>query len=275
MIIGVIIVIIFVLYFYIPKFFRKKVEHNSDAIKFLSSRLLGSPQKIPYTIIQTHNHDKISESMKNAMMKIMKFNPEYEYKYFNDDDRKNYLKDNFGEYYVNLYDSLVPGAYKADLFRMCYLNKHGGVYIDSGFDEIFPLRDLIESNDEFIAPQDMGGNGIANGFICSIPNHELSSKNLDLMVYNISKKLYRLSSLHITGPGALGESYNSLYGQLRIGNKNNIKIISHERSGNIFNRRNIIKYNDKIIFNTRYQGYDDDRKETRYSDLWTAKKVYK
>lgn len=278
MIIFIIIIIIFIILFYFlfisSEKTRKKVVCDSDAIKYSPAQYEGPPQKIPYIIIQTNKDDKVTSSMKTAMMKIIKMNPEYEYKYFNNDDCRNYLQENFGDHHVQLFDSLVPGAFKADFFRICYLNKNGGVYIDSSFDAISPLRELIEQDDEFIGPHDMA-DGIYNAFMCSVPGHIISEENIKLLVYNISNKLYTGNPLGVTGPGSLGKVYKKLYGKIKIGIQNSVKIIKHTLD--IFSENGgTISWKNKIFFNTRYKGYDKEfRKGGVYHTIWLNRKIYK
>lgn len=274
----VILFIIFIIY--INSIKTKKNIILTDAVKYSPFQWTGSSQKIPYVIIQTNKGDKISTSMKAAMTTIIEMNPEYEYKYFNNEECRNYLRDDFGDYYVQLFDSLVPGAYKADFFRICYLNKHGGVYIDSSFVAVAPLRELIDPDDEFIAPQEVG-DGILNAFMCSIPGHPLTEENIKLLVYNISNKVYGKTSIHPTGPAALGMTYKKLYGKLKVGVQNNIKILEYMNSYTyavinylFLHSRLPIKHNGKIFFYTRYPDYNSERRG-HYNYDWLKRKVYK
>jgi hypothetical protein len=120
--------------------------------------------KIPKIIIQTSNYN-MNKSLQhyNAITSIIEMNPEYEYKFFNDNEARDFIINNFKEniLYDNIdddvnnenctksteqdnltekkyflhdiivaYDQLIPGSYRADLFRYCYLYINGGCYID-------------------------------------------------------------------------------------------------------------------------------------------------
>jgi mannosyltransferase OCH1-like enzyme len=118
------------------------------------------------------------------------------------------------------YDILVPGAYRADLFRYCYLYINGGIYIDNKIIERIPLRDIILSTDTFIICNDYtrdniissGGEskGYLNSVIMSVPNNKLLKNMIDRVVDNILNKqaefLYKAAYfgckdiLDITGP---------------------------------------------------------------------------
>ena len=110
------------------------------AIKYLPPRtFLEIPQKIPRIIHQTHTRNEIPDNMQEAMETIISLNPEYEYRYYSDEDCRDFILKYLGSRVAKAYDSLIPGAYKADLFRYCVIYIKGGVYLDSGFVAINPL----------------------------------------------------------------------------------------------------------------------------------------
>jgi hypothetical protein len=59
-----------------------------------------------------------------------KLNPDYNIDFSLDDECVNFLKNNFNDYIVNLFKVIKEGMYKADLWRLCKLYIHGGVYAD-------------------------------------------------------------------------------------------------------------------------------------------------
>ena len=63
----------------------------------------------------------------------MELNPEYSYVFYNNDDCIQFIKDNFDESVMIAYNHLRPNAYKADLFRYCYMYIHGGCYFDNKY----------------------------------------------------------------------------------------------------------------------------------------------
>lgn len=54
----------------------------------------------------------------------------WEYKFYSDDDSVAFLDAHFPPAVREAYDALIPGAFKADLFRYCVLLIYGGVYAD-------------------------------------------------------------------------------------------------------------------------------------------------
>jgi mannosyltransferase OCH1-like enzyme len=132
--------------------------------------------------------------------------------------------DNFMEKYcekdiIYAYNILKPGAYKADLWRLCVLNKFGGVYIDAFATPFISLEKMLKGcynkDKQFISILDCSyaGNGIHNGFIVSEKNHPFLEQAIKDIVDNVKKKKYKKSSLAITGPLALRKSIETITGK--------------------------------------------------------------
>lgn len=79
-------------------------------------------------------------------MKLINDNPEYEYNMFDDDESLKFIKENFKKEVADAYENVIPGAYKADLWRYCVLYIHGGVYLDIKNKVMKPLREIIKTD---------------------------------------------------------------------------------------------------------------------------------
>lgn len=64
--------------------------------------------------------------------------------FYTDKDIENFLSTHFPPEVRQAYDALLPGSFKADLFRYCVLLIYGGVYAD--------IDILLETNLNFIEP---------------------------------------------------------------------------------------------------------------------------
>ena len=78
------------------------------------------------TIFMTYKK-KIPDIVFNRWKQL---NPDYNIVLSLDNDCINFLKHNFNDYVVNLFKVIRVGMYKADLWRLCKLYVHGGVYAD-------------------------------------------------------------------------------------------------------------------------------------------------
>jgi hypothetical protein len=153
------------------------------------------PQRIPKIIIQT------SETFKHSAQQalLQEFNPEYEYRFFNDAQRREFLKVTFLPKVLEAYDMLVPGAFKADLFRYGYLFIHGGCYFDDKIIARESLRNLIQPDDELILCEDVESDGILNSIIMTTPQNFLFLKLLLTACDNILSRQMN-DMLSLTGP---------------------------------------------------------------------------
>ena len=79
--------------------------------------------KTIYMTYKTNLPDKVPSRWK-------KLNPNYNIDFSLDADCIDFLRNNFNDYIVNMFQSIKRGMYKADLWRLCKLYIHGGVYAD-------------------------------------------------------------------------------------------------------------------------------------------------
>jgi mannosyltransferase OCH1-like enzyme len=137
-----------------------KIQKNKDKYITLVTKQKYPNKKfykqiIPLNIYQTWHSKNLPESMKNAVNKIIKYNPEFNYKLYDDDDCRNFIKENFDTNVLNAFDCLKPGAYKADLFRYCYLYINGGCYFDNKMINRTPIRDTLNKEDDIYLCKDI------------------------------------------------------------------------------------------------------------------------
>ena len=84
--------------------------------------------------------------MKENVEKIKRENPEFNVYIYDDEDCRKFLREHFDLKVLDTYNSLIPGAYKADLWRYCILYIYGGIYIDIKLEPIngFRFRELLD-----------------------------------------------------------------------------------------------------------------------------------
>ena len=98
---------------------------------------------IPKKIFQTFETTLLPEGMSKACLSWKIKNPEWEYYFFDKKDRVEFIKKHFSDDVLEAYLSLIPGAFKADVWRYCVLYIEGGVYIDADTICELPLNDWI------------------------------------------------------------------------------------------------------------------------------------
>ena len=222
---------------------------------------------IPLNIFQTWHTKNLPPLMRNNVEYIKKLNPSFKYHLFDDEDCHNFIKENFSTEVLNAFNSLIPGAYKADLWRYCILYKLGGIYLDIKYKPVnnFKFINLTEKEHWVL---DADNIGIYNALMVCKPGNQILLDAINKIVTNVNTKFYGRNCLEPTGPQLLSKFFN-------IHQKNNFNT-KHFFFQNHSNR--FISHNNYIIFKS-YNGYlnehNKNKKVDHYSVLWNKRQIYK
>jgi mannosyltransferase OCH1-like enzyme len=165
-------------------------------------------QKIPKIIHQTHEFNLLLKDRYLSSQILINMNPEYEYKFYNTSERRQYILKHFDNKVVQAYDKLNHGAFKADLFRYCVLYKEGGIYIDCKSYPYEPFRKFVLRDSTFSIFMDTTNHRPQNGFIMCTPNNTIMLNTINLAVENILASRYGVNPLDIAGPEILAKIIN-------------------------------------------------------------------
>jgi hypothetical protein len=216
--------------------------------------------------------------MRESVNKLKKNNPEFEYIFQDDNQCREFIANHFPDMILYAFDNLVPGSYKADIWRYCILYIYGGIYIDIKFEPVndFKLFTLVDKEyyvlDRYLDTinYDFNKIGIYNGLMVMKPKNEILKKALNQIIKNVVNKNYGISPIHISGAGLLGsllhkdtDEYGDVFNNYKLKFSKCGNFIIDEASNNIF----------KI-----YTGYKDEQnrfqKTLHYNILWKSKKIY-
>jgi|LauGreDrversion4_2_1035121.scaffolds.fasta_scaffold14603_7 hypothetical protein len=241
-------------------------------------------QKIPFKIHQTSFSRKMDYRLANASLLNHYVNPEYDYYFYDEAACVDFIAKNYPEYRKH-YDVLIPGAYKADLFRLLVLYHSGGVYIDDKAFSIHPLREFIREDDEMILIKDNMPGQIYQGVVYSIPGHPLMKQLIDKYISNIDARHYGVDPYDIGGPKMFGRVVNTYLGRpedtvFTSLQKDGIRV---DAGTSFLNGSDDVVLSDdkKTIFFERGNKAYMKRKITQffngkeYHTLWIRRKVYK
>jgi mannosyltransferase OCH1-like enzyme len=224
---------------------------------------------IPLKIYQTWYTKNLPPKMKERVETLKQSNPKFEHHLFDDTDCREFIKDNFDVAVLNAYDSLIPGAYKADLWRLCVLYINGGIYMDIKLKCIngFKLIELTES--EHYVKDRHPPLTIYNALMVCVKNNPFLFKAICKIVFNVQNKFYGEDPLHPTGPLMLGKII--LNNRLKL----NIDLKHYEKGGYLI-------FKNRFVISTEYPEYSTERSNTytsinkkRYDVMWNEKLIYK
>lgn len=224
-------------------------------------------QKIPKRIVQTSRNNTYNSLLHyNAVKTFIELNPEYEYYFFDDIDCRLFIKENFDISVLDAYDILAPGAFKADLFRYCYVYIMGGCYFDNKYILRVPLRNVIKAEYDNIYCKDTADDLMFNSIILSVKNCIELKNSIERIVQNVKNKHYGKISLEPTGP----KLFN-------IFTKDKNVILYHKSVGKHYTGAKVLfKNNNEIFCNTHYKGYyyNPNFRTVTYEDLFQKREIY-
>ena len=226
-------------------------------------------QKVPFIIHQTMKSENVPINMYKAAKSWIDLNREYEYRFCNDKKCSDFLLNNFPKRVYIAHSMLYAGAAKSDLWRLCVLYVHGGVYSDIDTIAKVPLSKIIKNDDDFISLKAkylhknitqkkiiLQNAKITNAFIATVPKHPLILETINNIVHKIfyllNNKINQQKPQSITGPLILGQTFNSL---LKINIwceiKNKTYIIQDKKV-------RLFLLSNKKYFDFRYENYKND-----------------
>jgi len=209
---SLIIIIIFTIIILINKIY----QNNLKIIQFKFNNCT-----IPHIMFKTGPfNNNIPNEIKRVIQKSA-LNLNCKVKYFNDHDCRNFIKNNYHSNILKAYDSLIPTAYKADLWRYCILYKYGGVYSDLTQEILKPLS-INKSQSNMILVKDRPEcnhiNNIQISFMATCPKNNFFLFLINNLTKDILNKRKGSCPLDVTGPVAFGRYFCKFF---------EIKVIPH------------------------------------------------
>jgi hypothetical protein len=239
---------------------------------------------IPKTIYQTWKTKDVPQQMRFSIQSFIDLNPEYEHRLLDDAECRDFIAEHFPGRVLRAYDKLIPGAYRADLWRYCWLYTHGGVYIDVDSRAFAPLSTAISETDTFVAvrvanPGKKVWPGIYQGFLACEAAHPFLKATIDLVVSNIENDFFGECPTEPTGPVALGVAVNRFGGradkQPFDDGENQSGNLTFKLLGWSYKQKHARNDAGNSLLINKYNGYVADRGEgTPYAVAWYKGEMY-
>ncbi len=204
---------------------------------------------IPKIIIQTsESTDFKSLYHLNAFYSMLEFNSEFEYRFFDDIRRRQFIKEHFPKEVLDAYDILIPGSFKADLFKYCVLYLWGGCYMDNKFLMRKSIRSIIQKHDKVISNDPTYDNALYTAIMFHKQGDIKFWDCIQTIINNIKIKL-KSFSLEVSGPMVQYKHFKDLPRTLKASIINPDKTIKHRY------KDNIVEYNGDVIINCFFRDY--------------------
>ena len=140
-------------------------------------------QRVPKIIWQTMKTNRVPVILKDYADTWIEKNPEYEYRFLDDEDIIDFIGNEFPDY-LEAYRTIKYGASRADLWRYLIMYNYGGVYADMDCRCINPLREWIKPEALFVTQ--LGENkDFCQWMIISVPKNLIFLKAAQKVLQNI------------------------------------------------------------------------------------------
>jgi hypothetical protein len=234
------------------------------------------PNFIPRKIFRSWHIKALPTDLQASVDLIAEQNPDFEQFVYDNQECEAFIETHFEKNIVDAYKQLIPQAYKVDLWRLCVLYIHGGIYLDISFQPVNGFRFMELLNREYFSTEvklhpylTEPYKGVSNGFIVTYPKNPRILECIKQLVDNVEKRFYGKGIYDITGAVLLGSFFSD-----------------EEKRGFALKRyinkpHNGYTLNGKYIMN-RIASYDGDRKDgyhgvvdkQKYKTCWYNKTVY-
>lgn len=249
-----------------------KSIHDMTNIVIQEDERFNEKQLIPKIICQTLDENVVGEIHMRTIHNLKAMNPEYVYVFFDSRKRRQFIKEHFDTTVLDTYDGFVSGAFKADIFRYCWLYVNGGIYVDCKMINRISFRNFIQAEQEFVLCKDRIPNAMINGLIGITPKNPHMKNCILECVERFEKKIHNkvsFGSLYHTGPYMFYSCMSNYQTCCRF------DVPFHDQD---YKKAKIALNDDRVIFNVwfkdYYESYRKIHKKPIWSEQWAKGEIY-
>ena len=221
---------------------------------------------IPFHIYQVwHNKEEMPPSVRKSVERLKMQNPEFEHHLFDEKECRQFIATHFPSI-VKTYDSILPHAIKADLWRYCIMYKLGGIYLDSKYYGIHGFKLLSLTGKEYFCKDiERSLGAIYNAILICKPGNAKMLQCIQQVVDNVEHNYYGTKAACV-GPLMVSRFFS-------LQEREQLEL-SH-----IFlsNTERYILYKGHRVLQYSEDYYLDRKKSTikHWAHLWKSRKIYK
>ncbi len=228
---------------------------------------LNYESKIPKIIIQTSEDNKFKSLYHvNAFYSMLEYNPEFEYRFFDAKERRKFIKEHFPGEVLDAYDAMIPGSFKADLFKYCILYLVGGCYMDNKFLMRKSIRKIIQENNKVNCYDPSYDNARYTAIMFHEPGDIRFWNCIKMIIHNVNIKLSTFT-LEVSGPMVQYKNFRDIEPVLKSVARNIDQTIKHRYIDNY------IEYKGEVFINCFFRDYYH-HSYISYDDLFKAGLIY-
>jgi hypothetical protein len=244
-------------------------------VRLRVARFSTDTRPVPRIIWQTYHTTDLPPVMRSVSNALRTAHPEFKYILADDAQCREFIQQHIGDRAVSAYDTLVPGAFKADLWRLCVLYVVGGFYLDLKYKLVPPYTfHHITSGMHLVQDLPHNANTVFNAFMICPPGDNRIHACIQRLIENVqNRKSSKKECLAVTGPRMVGQFFRNKDPVIDMIHVTNYK----KDHGKIFTIHPKTDKADKLIIKG-VKGYTKERSKyelkKHYGDLCAEDKVY-
>lgn len=166
---------------------------------------------IPKIIWQTYkiDYESLPEYIKDLCDTWSENNPDYLVNYMSDNDIRDFIKTEFDNDIVKIFDQVPVGVMRGDMFRYLIILNKGGVYADIDTVCQLPCDTWVQEDKDFIVAPEHDMNFCQWTFAANAGNNIIKSV-VELMISRLSNPDYSMKNFvhYHTGPSMFTDGIN-------------------------------------------------------------------
>lgn len=247
--------------------------------RFIPSKDLD-PLSIPRSVMFFFTIRRLTRDLRKKVNHFGILNPQYNVFFFDEPAAEYFLETHYPKNILDAYRILQPGAYRKDLFCLCFLYIRGGLYMDINKQCLKSLQSLDPAfhSCSMILTKDNDPKNIFNAFLGSRPGSPFLKACIDRCINNIEHRSYGQGILDITGPQMLGRVFYSFFGRSLKTLSEGKNLIDDEEIFVLSLRNNSVMVHQHVIMSIVKDPIEGDWKKVygyrHYSELYDSRQVY-
>jgi len=268
--------------FYFPKPIELISENCSEFYPLYMDKSLALwkvsdiPTLLPRKIFRAWHTKTLPADLQTAVNLISEQNPDFEQCIYDHQECETFIETHFEKNVGDAYKALIPQAYKVDLWRLCVLYIHGGIYLDISFQPVNGFRFMELLNKEHFSSEvklfpyiTEPYKGVSNGLMAVYPKNERIGQCITQLVKNVENRFYGEGIYDITGAVLLGSFFSEEEKRELPIKRCNVS----PHNGYTLNGKHIVS-RIASYDGDRTEGYDGATIKQSYKTCWYSKSVY-
>lgn len=244
----------------------------------------GETDAVPKIIWQTWHELSMPRGMDKTVRQLKEAHPDFKHVLMDTDMCYEYIKARFPADVARAFVTLRPGAFKADLWRLCVLYMEGGIYLDVKYKVVppFSLNALLQNTqfvrDRMILTSRGVRHGVYNALIVSKPGDARLLACIEHIVRNCKARYYGMSCLEPTGPALMCKHVDTRGDDMTMFYAQSKRVRTDKRYIMALSPDLVKRYGKNAVLLQCYKGYskEQDRAQVlaHYSKLWLRRAIY-